>query len=234
MKLDLINDLNESTMYRSKQTFRSVTARQAADHAFMDLIALWILFNQFEFAPSAIRYASDTARMNGFTKYIQSGTDLYLSLHLIAAQRSDLLSSVADQVALDRYSVPEGSVIRYLRQLAANRLSEGMVRTTLQQVERALRIEDSNYRSIRRLAQGWPSLDSSQKKLVVTRMLMFYRVHARRSEVYAMLNALAKAKSLEISNARNPEMSMAAKIAAVSAAGAGGFALGWNLGKSVV
>ena len=54
MKLQLINDLNESRMYRSRSSFKDRTARQVADHSFMDLIALWILYNEFEFTPTAI------------------------------------------------------------------------------------------------------------------------------------------------------------------------------------
>ena len=234
MKLSLINDLNESTQYRTRSAFRGVSARQVADHAFMDMIGIWILFNEFEYAPQAIEYASRTGQMYGFRRYMQSGTDLYLNLHVISEKRTDLLDTEADQVALDRININDRQIVRYLHQVANNSISQGQVRMTLQRLEQSLRIEESNYRSVRRLAQTWPTLDTGRKRAVLTRMLLFYRTHARRSEMFRMLSSLAQAKNLVDRNANNPEMSTAAKAAAVAAAGVGGAALGWRLGKSVV
>lgn len=234
MDLKLIKDLNESQMYRSKQAIQRVNARQVADHAFMDLIALWILYNEFEFAPNAMAMAGKTAQYNGFKNYRQNGTDLYMNLHIISENRQDLLDSTADGVLLDRIMLDSNMVVRHLRRLASNSQSESQVRMTLQQLERSLQIENSNYRSVRRLAQSWPELNTGQKRLAITRMLMFYRTQARRSEMFGMLEALARSKNLEASSATNPERNIAATAAAAAAAGYAAYHVGHRIGKALV
>lgn len=233
MKLRLINDLNESKMYRTSHAFKRVTARQVADHAFMDLIALWILYNEYEFAPHAISYATKTGQFHKFNRYIQSGSDLYLSLHVISQKRTDLLNTDADQVALDRYTINEKQVVRYLRMMANNSLDQGTVRVTLQRLEQSLYIENSNYRSVRRLAQSWPTLSTEQKRVALTRMILFYKTHARRSEIFSMLSLLANSKNLNDPNAKNPELPGVAKAAAIGAAGYAAFQGGRRFGKTL-
>jgi hypothetical protein len=234
MKLSLINDLNESKQYRSRHAFSRVTARQVADHAFMDMIALWILYNEFEYAPRAMAYASSTGQLNSFSRYIQSGTDLYLNLHVVSQKRTDLLDTTADQVALDRFNVNEKQVVRYLKQMSSNSINGGHVRMTLQRLEQSLQIENSNYRSVRRLAQSWPTLDTNRKRTVLTRILQFYKAQARRSEMFVLLQSLATSKNLVDANAKNAELSPAAKAAAVAGTGYVGYQFGRKLGKALM
>ena len=235
MDLKLINDLNESRQYRSKSAFRHANARTVADHTFMDMIAVWILYNEFEFAPESLNYASKTVAYNRFNTYRQSGTDLYLNLHVITEKRNDLLGNDdADVTLLDRIQLDVGNIVRYLRQIGQNSMTPSKARQTLQRLEQALYIDNSNYRSVRRLAQGWPTLSTNQKRLVITRMLMFYKMNARKSEMYPLLAQLGKSKNLVDKDAKNPEkLSPWQKAAVVGAAGAGGYAAGYKLGKSL-
>ena len=95
-------------------------------------------------------------------------------------------------------------------------------------------VSNSNYKSVRRLVQQWPNLNDSQRSLVVTRMLQFYRAHANRSELYSILGQLAKNKSYKIDDAENAEApkrrTMRNVAVAVGAAGAG-VAAGRAIGK---
>ena len=61
------------------------------------------------------------------------------------------------------------------------------VNSFFMRIERDLDIQNSNYRSIRRLVQDWPRLNKMQKQLVITRMLQYFRVHALRSELYSYI-----------------------------------------------
>lgn len=234
MDLKLVNEFTESRMYRSKQAINTKTAREVADLAFMDMIAIWILYNEFEFAPIGRDYAERTVMFNRFNQFRQMSTDLYINLHVISEKRTDLMSSAADVTLLERIQLDIPNIVRYLRMASQNHLNQGMVRQTLQRLEFALQIDNSNYRSVRRLAQGWPTLNTAQKRMVLTRMLFFYRMHGLRSEMYQHLKTLADSKGLVEPNAKNPEPSLKTKAAAGAAAAAGGFALGWRLGKSVV
>lgn len=235
MDLRLINEFNESAQYRSKSAIKQTNAREVCDLAFMDMIALWILYNEFEFAPVARNYAEKTATFNRFDNYRQMGTDLYLSLHIITQKRVDLLGDgAADSTLLDRVELDVRQIVRYLRQIGRNNMSKPIARQTLQRLEQALHIQNSNYRSIRRLAQNWPELTTAQKRTVLTRMTFFYRAHAQRSEIFKLIKKLAGQKNLIDADANNPEKpSLGQTAAAAAAAGAGGFAAGWNLGKGL-
>jgi hypothetical protein len=234
MDLKLITELNESSQYRSKSAFNQSTARTVCDHAFMDMIAIWILFNEFEFAPIASNYANKTVTFNRFSQYRQMGTDLYLNLHVISEKRTDLVGSSADAQLFDRIQLDVPAIVRYLRSVSRNSINPGIVRQTLQRLEQSLHISNSNYRSVRRLAQSWPTLQTGQKRTVITRMLFFYQMNARRSEMYGVLKELAKSNNLVDPNANNPETSALKTAAAAGAAAAAGFAGGYQLGKGLV
>lgn len=235
MDLQLVTDLTESRMYRSKQAFNKVSARQVCDLAFMDMIAIWILYNEFDFAPVGRDYAARTVAFNRFTQFRQMSTDLYLNLHVVSEKRTDLLTTTADDTLIDRIQLDIGQIVRYLRMAAQNNLTQGMVRQTLQRLEQTLRIDNSNYRSVRRLAQQWPMLTTSQKRTVLTRMVYFYRANGLRSEMYMHINALAKSQGLIDPDAKNPERGNLAKTAATAAAaGAAGFAGGYHIGRGLV
>ena len=121
-----------------------------------------------------------------------------------------------------------------------NNINPSTARQTLQLVERKFFITNSGYRSVRRLAQDWPRINATQRALVVTRLLQFYRTHARRSELFGFLQDYARTKKLEIRNAHNAEkpksksMQTVATAAAMGAAGYAGFQVGRSIGKSLV
>ena len=234
LNLSLITDFTESSQYRSKQAFKQTTARVVCDHAFMDMIAIWIMYNEFESAPFARDYAARTATYNRFTSFRQSSTDLYLNLHVITTNNTSLLGSDADVTLLDRVQLDVRNIVRYLRAAGGNNMTPAMVRQTLQRMEQALHIDNSNYRSVRRVAQSWPTLNTSQKRTALTRMVYFYKMNARRSEMGKYIIDLAKSKNLIDPNTTSPEVNPLKKAAIVGAAGVAGFATGYQIGKGLV
>jgi hypothetical protein len=241
MKLELINDLNESSQYRTRQHLRRSSARHFANHAFVDMLTLWILYNEFNFAPVAMKYADKTSVYGNFRNYRQSGTDLYVTLHVLTAKNADLIDGDArDQALLNKIQLDDKRLKMYFDLMSLNQLSPAYARQTLQDLEKRLFIDNSGYRSSRRLAQDWMNLNDTQRALVVTRLLQFYRTHARRSELFGFLEDLARTKKLEIQNANNAEVPQSkslgtiAKAAALGAAGYAGFHAGRALGRSLV
>ncbi len=236
MKLEFISGLNESSQYRTKQAFSRTTAREVADFAFMDMIAIWILYNEYGYSANAISYAAETAMFQSFRSYRQMGTDLYLNLHIISENQSSLLGSDEDEILLSRIILDEKVILRYLRSAGKNALSQSVARVTLQRMEQMLYVSNSNYRSIRRLAQNWPTLQTGQKRTVLTRMLMFYRRNARRSEMFKLLDKLGKEKNLvdrSLTDPENSKLAGAAKAAAIGAGAAAGYNLGSRFGDWV-
>ena len=236
--LKSISKLEEQRLHRNEGNPKKLTARQIADHVFMDLIALWIMHNIFDYAPVAEKYAARTlAGGTMFKKWKYANSDLHNSIHMIVADRTDLLKSSADRTLMKKIKLNVIELKRYLTKIKNGRISKSEVRMMLQKFETQLRIEESNYRSIRRIAQDWENNVTSSKRQVITRMLMFYNMNARMSEMHCILKELAKSHNFEDKNAKNPEKSpirkAASAVAMAGAAATGAGYLGWKFGKSL-
>ena len=75
-----IGDLMESKMFRSKSRVEGSNARDMADFAMMNMLALYILSNEYDFAPVAQDYARRTMAYGNFNTYRAGGTDLNIAL----------------------------------------------------------------------------------------------------------------------------------------------------------
>lgn len=241
MNLNFINTLNESNQYRTKDALAKTSARVLADHAFIDTISLWILYNEFDYAPVAIKYAQKTTRYSDFSSYQQASTDLYLSIHAIVTKKTDTsVDSERDRILLDRIDLDESKMLKFFRLIQNNTAKDFHAKQFLLDLERALNITESNYRSVRRLAQNWGLLDNTQKSLVITRITQFYRAHAPKSELYHLVTALQKKQGLEIEDAKDAEktksrsLSTASKLALIGGAAGASFMLGRQFGKSLI
>ena len=221
----------DERMHLGERNSDKKTARQIADHVFMDFIALWIMVNVFEFAPLAKRYAART-KSGRFDRWANGGSDLHNSIHIVHRRRTDMYPTAADRNLLNRTKLKTQTATSFLSQLASGRATESQARAALQKLEGELAIENSDYRSVRRLAQAWPSLTTSQRRTVITRMNYFYMTHARRAELADSVSKLGKSQNLLDLSAKNPEgLSIGKVVAAHTAAIAAGGALGWMLGK---
>ena len=63
------SELTESKMFRSKGRVEGTSNRDMADLTFMNLIALYILYNEYDFAPAAKGYAKKTMQSGNFNNF---------------------------------------------------------------------------------------------------------------------------------------------------------------------
>ena len=221
----------DERLHMGERNSGRMTARQIADHVFMDCIALWIMSNIFEFAPVAKKYA-ERARSGRFDRWRNGGTDLQNSVHIVHRRRTDMYRTAADRALLNKVKLNPRTVTEFLGRIASGRITEAQARVSLQRLESELMIESSDYRSVRRLAQGWPGLTTSQRRTVITRMNYFYNANARRAELASSVANLGKSQNLLDFRTKNPERPSVGKVvAAHTAAIAAGAAVGWLLGK---
>ena len=231
---EFISELNESKMFRSKNRVEGTNARDMADLAFMNMLAMYILYNTFDFAPTAREYAQRTMKYGGQFSYMQGGSDLHIALASLKNGMND--AGDKNQMQNTRINLPELQIRNFLNQMKQGRAVTAP-EAFFMKLERGLDIQNSNYRSIRRLVQNWPRLNSMQKQLAITRMLQFFRTKALRSELYSYIRDMSRSQGLEIRNAHNAETpkmrgsDTLAKIAATGAALAGGYYLGRQLAK---
>jgi len=231
------NEITESKMFRSKQRVQGTSSRDMADFAFMNMIALYILSNEYDFAQAAQGYATRTMMFNNFNNFRPGGTDLYMALNSLKTGISTARDK--DEIQQTKFNLPETKIRQFLLQIAYGRPIQSPS-TFFLTLERGLDIQNSNYRSVRRLAQDWKKLNTMQKQLLITRLVQFFRTKALRSELYSFIRDMARSQGLEIHNAHNAEQPKArgidtiAKAAALGAATVGSFQLGRAFGRSLV
>jgi hypothetical protein len=203
--------LIESRQYRALADVKRINLRHVADFAFLDLLNLFILFNEYETAPVASRYADKTMGFRNFSKARLSGTDLYISLNILSDPASIFSSKInqnaeADAILRNKIKINLPTVKRYLDLIADAKITPNDAAVLLLRMEKQLNITDSKLKSIRRLVQEWPSLTQMQKSLVVDRMLQYYRKFAKRSELAMFLDDLGKTKGYEFRGPVDAEM----------------------------
>lgn len=229
-KFGFVKDLSESKMYRTRQQASSADMRDILDFAFLNIVTLYILYSDYNTAPFAKRYAAETYKYRNFNTYRQSATDLYTALSQIKAGGA---SDSKSAIQRSKVNLPEDRLRQFFTSMSSGNKVPS-IDATLLKLERSLDIQNSNYRSIRRIAAGWDSATSSQKKLAVTRLLQYYRANALKSELYPILKKYSASNNMEIADVGNAEkkkgLSTAAKIAI---GGAAGYAIGRALGKKL-
>ena len=190
--------LVESRQYRGAGG-KSLNLRNVADFAFLDLLAVYILSNEYESAHVASNYADKTMSYRGFARGRLSGTDLYTSFNILANPDSVFSKQIkqnpdADAILRTKINVHLPTLRRYLDLLADNKMRMEDAQVLLLRLEKQLNITDSKLKSIRRLAQQWPALNGMQRELVVTRMLQYYKRNTKRSELAEFLTDMGKHK----------------------------------------
>ena len=230
-----IGDLMESRMFRSKSKVEDTNAREMADFEMRNLLALYILSNEYDFAVAAQDYAKRTMMYGNFNSYRAGGTDLNIALTAVRNGMSG--DGAKDDLQNNKLRFNDVKIKAFLNTIKAGRPPVSVPSFFLR-MEKDLDIQNSNYRSIRRLAQDWPRLNKMQKQLVITRMMQFFRAKALRSELYSYIRDMSRSQGLEARNAHNAEGSpkmrgadTLAKLAVAGGAIAGGYALGKSIGS---
>lgn len=203
--------LIESRQYRNIAAVKNLNLKTITDFAFLDLVGLFILNNEYETAPVAARYADKTMSFRNFAKARLSGTDLYVSLNILSDPVGAFTKRIAqnpeaDAILRSKQKIHLPTVKRYLDLIADAKITPADASVLLLRLEKQLNITDPKLKAIRRLAQDWPALNQMQRSLVVERMLQFYRRNVKRSELAVFLDDLGKSKGYEIKGPIDAEL----------------------------
>ena len=197
MELEFINELCESRLIRQKKQISRYTAKDAADLVFLYACILNILKSEFKYAPVAAQYAKKTFMFNNFNNFRVNGTDMYILLTgLIGTDDTSDMFADKEASALFladlRVNVPQ--LKEWLRLTAKGVAKPSIDSAFLFRLEKQLKIDNSQYKSARRLASDWGNLKHGQKTLVITRIVQALRTRAIRSELMPVMMKLAKEK----------------------------------------
>jgi len=214
--MDFIQNLCEGRLFGSgKSNLAHYSAKQITEMLYLQFLGIQILKYESGSLPVAQRYVRSTGNLTNFDYWRSGKNELYLMLHLIVGQYADeqrhmLKYGKRDARYLELTRLNKQNLVRFLRSVASGHFDEGSDRRFLMELERGLRITDSNLKNIRRVAGQWKMQSFSTKKTTLTRLLQLFRSKARRSELLPYLESLAIAMNMEnrkltaISNEPNP------------------------------
>lgn len=203
--------ISESALIPNLNKLRKYSARDVADLAFCYMLALHMCRQEFETAPWVRSYAQTTHDAQAYTHTNLNKTDLHQFLNVLIAQPHNWLSymkdSDASQLLLHEIHVPHDVVNRFLRNLQQMNFDPELSGRLLMQLERALKITTSNYKSMRRILSDWhlDHVDTEAKRLVMTRLLQALRAKAAQGDIINKVARLSRDRGWEITHACDPE-----------------------------
>ena len=176
-KLQLVNTLGESRIFRTKNIVNEVNVDDAANLTFMYMMALNIFNKDYDFGPFAKEYADRTVTFNNFNSFRSSGTDLYAALNRLVG-KDQTYDNEKDMLAHERIKLNQLDAKRFLHHIAKGNLDPKFEQTMLLRFQKQLNIQDSMLKSLRRLSGDWDNLNQNQRALVITRMMQYLRQKA--------------------------------------------------------
>lgn len=215
-------NLQESSLLRGLSSVSRYSARDIADLCMLYLISLHILRSEFSTAPFARDYARNTISYNNWDHLRIHNTDLYQILNILLTKSASWTDRLKNHAASDLFlqdvHINEQVVRQLLHNIARPGFDPELGGRLLLLMERDLRIQVSNYRSMRRITSDWHEhhVTTEAKSLVMTRLLQAMRHKAFSGDLLPQLKRLADQQKLEISQACDPETGKNCNVAAQS------------------
>lgn len=224
--LEFFQSLGEARMYKTRDQIKKAGSRSLTDHLFVSLISLYIMSNDYNYAPVAKRYAQTTNRLGSYNMPSPSGTDLYQTIYSLKHGK-DLMHDERDQMLMNKVNIDDACIKRFIDKIKTGNANSADASQMLFRLERELKIQDPKLKAARRLAQDWDKLSTTQRQLVGNQIMRYFRLNARRSDLMPLFAKFAADNNLNITDEKKKSIgrSLLRKAAA--------FGAGYAIGKSI-
>jgi hypothetical protein len=228
----------ESKLFKSANTVTNMGLQDIADFAYLNFVALWIMYNEPLTSPAAMAYADRTVSFGNFKQERNLATDLYVAINTMlddSSAASKKLSDHATNSSLrSKIRINQPIVKAWLEDMDSNRLNSSDAARFFLKIQRMFNIQNMSYKNLARLAQDWPALSERERNLAMSRLLQYFRNHAQRAELKPMLDELALTSGYELDrevklDSKQKEETTKA-LAVAAAAMYGGYKLGKVMG----
>lgn len=146
MKVDFLNELVESRMFKHLRDFSRYNNRELAELSYICLLIV-VIHRRHKFVKE---YLDNTLAFGEFEKVRSSGTDLG---NVIAVLKN--FAKLDIDVANQSISFPEFQFKQFARSVVNDTLSESEIRRYMFAFEDYLKISQSDFRAARRIALDW-------------------------------------------------------------------------------
>lgn len=224
--LSFMQELGEARMFKTRQQIQKEGGYSLTNHLYANLLSLYVMSQDYNYAPVASQYAAKTIQMGGFGRPSPSGTDLFQTIHSLK-NPGYFKGNEKDEMLLQNVHVNDVHVRRFLQKIKAGKASSADAAPFFMKLERDLKISDPKLRATRRLAQDWDKLNTSQRQLAGNHLNKYFRQNAWRSDMMPLFGKFAKDNNLNITPSRGKE------IAKTVARKAAAFGIGYMIGKNL-
>lgn len=203
--------LAESSLFPTLRKLGKYNARDLADLLYLYCLTLHLLRSDFISAPYAQTYAKHSVNRDGWQQAHVQSTDLYQFLHVLLSRQPELIARLKNQQASELFlhdlKLSEHVFVTFLDNISHTTFDYDKSANALLTLERALKIQVTNYRSIRRLISSWHTteIDQEARRLSVTRLIQALDHRANNGDLLPQLKKLAKSQNLLLKNVHNPE-----------------------------
>jgi len=197
MELNFLTELHEARMTRNTSDNSKLSYTDCCERLYLTLLILDLLRKFPQFAPVTAGYATKTTEHTNYDHFRMHNTDLYNLIHFVAGDDEAMkkLKSYESARALRaKTHLPLLGLNRWLLSVKNNQNTSNDV---IIRIETALKITNTDYKTIRRATTNWDRLGQADKKKWVTKLLLASRAKLRNSDIIVHLEALANQRGLE-------------------------------------
>ena len=193
-----ISEIYEARMTRNSSDTKILTYTDCTERLYLTVLILELLSKYKTYKHFARAYAKNTTTYSSYKNFRMNGTDLYNFIYFVTGDAramnklKDPKSAMAKRKAT---SFPTMTLNRYLSKIASGTQSTDT--QLFANLESALKIRNSDYKTVRRDILNYTSLTPTTRKKAVTRLLHAARAKLRNSDIIQHLQRLITDKNLE-------------------------------------
>lgn len=184
--MSFIKDLQEARMLRDENNARVLTYTDCIERMYLTLLCLEIMRHFPTYTNTVRDYAKKTTRKSAtYEHFSLFSSDLYNLLHFIDGPE-EALNKLKDPVAAKKMAssvtLPKMKLNRYLSQLAHD-AKPTEPSDFFGQLERSLKVSNTDYKAIRRFATNIRKSSPRDKEQYITRLVLAVRAKLRNSDI---------------------------------------------------
>ena len=193
-----ISEIYEARMTRNSSDTKILTYTDCTERLYLTVLILELLSKYKTYKHFARAYAKNTTTYSSYRNFRMNGTDLYNFIYFVTGDAramnklKDPKSAMAKRKAT---TFPTMALNRYLSKIASR--SQSTDTQLFANLESALKIRNSDYKTVRRDILNYTSLTPTTRKKAVTRLLHAARAKLRNSDIIQHLQRLITDKNLE-------------------------------------
>ena len=202
-----LRDLHESRMTKDNGNAKKLTYTDCGERMYLTLLALETMRQYPDFKAYVQRYAKKTSGFEQYKMYRIMGTDLYNFTYFLVGD-SGAQDKLKDPESAKRMrastKLPTSAINRYINAVAQGK-TPVQLNNMFQAIESALKVSNSDYKSIRRNLMNFARLTKAEKRLISTRLIFAVRAKLRSSDIIEDFEKFASIKNLEKASVIDPE-----------------------------